>query len=462
MNSNKSQSGANQSLDTLLSITIASHSQMNIAKKWLALAVASLLAAGLFSMLLVMSRTPGVQSVIPWVDFFHVALVVHVDLSVLIWFLSMAACFWSLSNPLSGGMLDQLAWKVSVCGALILVTCPFFGVGDPLLNNYVPVLQHPVFYLALILFCAGVCLVAIVRFSKLPSWPRKEQDLLPFSIYLSAIPALLAFVVFFLSYMLIPSTYKGEYYFELLFWGGGHTLQFTHTLLLLVSWFWLASACGAINKLSIQRFSLLSILVILPVIWAPFIYLMDAIDSSEYRLNFTALMKYGGLACLPLGVWAVLQLFTMKPSTAFTRPLKAAFVSSIILFSAGGVIGFLIEGVNVVIPAHYHGSIVGVTLSFMGVAYLLLPKFGLGTADSKMAAIQPYVYGSGQLMHILGLAWSGGYGVQRKTAGAAQGLDRLPEILGMGMMGLGGLISTIGGLLFLIVMIKAWRARPQN
>ncbi|WP_231882681.1 hypothetical protein, partial [Oleiphilus sp. HI0061] len=67
----------------------------------------------------------------------------------------------------------------------------------------------------------------------------------------------------------------------------------------------------------------------------------------------------------------------------------------------------------------------------------------------------------GQLMHILGLAWSGGYGVQRKTAGAAQGLDRLPEIIGMGMMGLGGLISTIGGLLFLIVIIKAWRRRTE-
>jgi glucose dehydrogenase len=65
-------------------------------------------------------------------------------------------------------------------------------------------------------------------------------------------------------------------------------------------------------------------------------------------------------------------------------------------------------------------------------------------------------------MHILGLAWSGGYGVQRKTAGAAQGLDRLPEILGMGMMGLGGLISTIGGLLFLIVMIKAWQSRNRD
>jgi len=121
----------------------------------------------------------------------------------------------------------------------------------------------------------------------------------------------------------------------------------------------------------------------------------------------------------------------------------------------GGVIGFLIHGVNVVIPAHYHGSIVGVTLAFMGIAYYLLPKFGYKKPVWKMARLQPYIYAGGQLMHVLGLAWSGGYGVQRKTAGSAQGLDSLPEVIGMGMMGLGGLISIIGGVMFLLVMLKS-------
>jgi hypothetical protein len=76
-----------------------------------------------------------------------------------------------------------------------------------------------------------------------------------------------------------------------------------------------------------------------------------------------------------------------------------------------------------------------------------------------MATWQPYVYGSGQLLHIVGLAWSGGYGVQRKTAGVAQGLDGIGQTAGMGLMGLGGLISVIGGLLFLIVAWKSLRGR---
>ena len=449
-------------MNTIFSLSLHTEQQINIVRKWLGLAVASLLAAGIFSLLLVLSRTPGVQSIIPWIDFFHVALVVHVDLSVLIWFLSMAACFWCLSHPGSGGKLDQFAWTISVLGTLILVVCPFFGVGKPLLNNYVPVLQHPAFYIALGVFCSGIFLQAMSRVFKGVTFPFRAKDVLPFVIYLSIFPTLLAFVAVFISYIAIPDLYQGEYYFELLFWGGGHTLQFTHTLLLLVAWFCLAHACGAKNNISPRYFSLLAILVVLPVVWVPALYFIDEIDSAGYRLGFTALMTYGGLACLPLGLLAALNLFALQPARPETKPLKAAFISSIILFTAGGVIGFLIEGVNVVIPAHYHGSIVGVTLSFMGLAYLLLPKLGLGVVNSKMAVIQPYVYGGGQLMHMLGLAWSGGYGVQRKTAGAAQALDRLPEILGMGLMGLGGLISTIGGLLFLIVVVKAWRARKLN
>ena len=59
-------------------------------------------------------------------------------------------------------------------------------------------------------------------------------------------------------------------------------------------------------------------------------------------------------------------------------------------------------------------------------------------------------------MHILGLVWSGGYGVPRKAFGAGHVLENLPQIASMGLMGLGGAISIIGGVLFIIIMIKAF------
>ena len=313
----------------------------------------------------------------------------------------------------------------------------------------------------MIIFGLGIVFLLMGRLIQLPKAPTDGQSVLSFACYLAAIPALLSIIALVWSYVGIPVEYTGHSFFEVLFWGGGHTLQFTHTLFLLVAWLWLAQVCGAQFTQKPKLLAALCVLVILPAVLVPWIYFTTPVESAEHRLGFTKLMQYGGLACLPLGMIAVWQLLVMPKAEDYMKPMKAALICSFILFSAGGIIGFMIDGVNVVIPAHYHGSIVGVTLSFMGVAYLLLPKLGLAEPNIRLAKIQPYVYGGGQLMHILGLAWSGGYGVQRKTAGAAQGLDRLPEILGMGMMGLGGLISTIGGLLFLIVIIKAWREKDN-
>ena len=121
----------------------------------------------------------------------------------------------------------------------------------------------------------------------------------------------------------------------------------------------------------------------------------------------------------------------------------------------------MISGSNVKIPAHYHGCIVGITLAMMGVVYHLLPRLGFSAPRSRAAAWQPYIYGIGQLMHIIGLVWSGGYGVQRKVAGTDQVLRTTQETMGMGLMGLGGLIAIVGGIMFVVIVIRSLR-RPAS
>jgi cytochrome c oxidase subunit I len=132
----------------------------------------------------------------------------------------------------------------------------------------------------------------------------------------------------------------------------------------------------------------------------------------------------------------------------------------VLLFAAGGLIGVFITGSNVRIPAHYHGCIVGVTLALMGVVMRLLPALGYRAPQGRLATWQPWVYAIGQLLHIGGLVWSGGYGVQRKVAGAEQVLRTPAEIAGMGLMGLGGAIAIVGGLLFVVVVLRSMRAVP--
>jgi heme/copper-type cytochrome/quinol oxidase subunit 1 len=255
----------------------------------------------------------------------------------------------------------------------------------------------------------------------------------------------------------IPAEMGGQIYFEFLFWGGGHLIQFSYTGLMMICWVVLAQACGCKLDLTPRLTLVFLVFLSLPIIVVPFLYLAHDVTSPGHRIGFTELMKYGGLSCLPLGLAVTASLFNRDKETHAKRYLFAALLSSIILFACGGVLGFMISGLDIVIPAHYHGATVGVTIAFMGLTYYLLPILGFRSPSDSLAYWQPLLYGAGQLMHIIGLAWTGGYGVQRKTAGLAQGVDRLGEMAGMGLMGVGGLVSVIGGLLFLIVTFKAMR-----
>jgi hypothetical protein len=76
-----------------------------LALGWFALGIAALAASGILAVLLVLSRTPGLASLFPVANFFHAALVAHVDLSVLVWFLAFAGALW-LSTP----RLPPLGW----------------------------------------------------------------------------------------------------------------------------------------------------------------------------------------------------------------------------------------------------------------------------------------------------------------------------------------------------------------
>jgi heme/copper-type cytochrome/quinol oxidase subunit 1 len=243
-----------------------------------------------------------------------------------------------------------------------------------------------------------------------------------------------------------------------LFWGGGHALQFTWTLLMLVAWLWLAHACGARLRLSPRVTLLMFALALVSVFVTPYAYLAYPVTSVEHRNLLTWAMRLGGgTAIAPIALAVLLALSPLRRIAADTRPLRAALVWSMVLFVSGGLIGVFINGADVRIPAHYHGCIVGVTLALMGLAYHLLPQLGCAAPNSRLAALQPALYGTGQLMHITGLVWSGGYGVQRKVAGAEQVLRTGSEIAGMGLMGLGGMVAIAGGLLFVVLMVGAAR-----
>ena len=430
---------------------------------WLFLGLAALVIGGLLTILIVLSRTPFFQEIIPWLDFFRTALVVHVDLTVLVWFLAFAGVFWSYNSSNRCPHCGWIALFLACAGTLIITVSPFTGESYPLMNNYVPVLQSTVFFTGLALFGLGFSLLVLRTF--LASWSIDSQTsgeaALRFGLFVAVVASFFAIGALILSYIGIDGNFEGQAYYDRLFWGGGHIIQFSHTQLMLVAWLWLASVSGANLRLSPRVVLVLFVLGLAPVMMVPIIYLAFDVTSGGHLFWFIQLMKYGGaLAAVPIGLATALGIITrLRPTPGFELE-RNALLFSVLLFGVGGFIGFMIKGSNVTVPAHYHGSIVGVTLAFMGMTYHLLPHLGFRKVTARIARWQPGIYAGGQLMHIIGLAWSGGYGVQRKTAGAEQGLERFEQIAGMAIMGLGGLISIIGGIIFLVVVYLA--IRPKN
>lgn len=441
-------------------LTVAPGAQRQLARAWLWLALLALIGSGLFAVLLVLSRTPIINQYLPGVDFFRVALIVHVDLSVLVWFVAMAGLLWNLSGTSRGLAAGWGALWLCGAGAALMSLAAFVGQGDPIMANYIPVLERPLFKTALLIFAVGSG-VQVLRSLWVAHRVGRAPDgegALNFGLNAAAVSAAVALLAFGWSFATIPSMLPDKAYYEILFWGGGHALQFTWTLLMLVAWLWLASACGAKLLLSPRIALLMFVLALVSVFVTPYAYLAYPIESVEHRHLLTWAMRLGGgIAIVPVALAVLLALPSMRRLDAPSRILRSTLIWSIVLFAAGGVIGVFINGADVRIPAHYHGSIVGVTLALMGLAYHLLPQLGYAEASGRMATLQPGLYGAGQLMHITGLVWSGGYGVQRKVAGAEQVLRSSGEIAGMGLMGLGGLVAIVGGLLFVVVMIRAMR-----
>ena len=445
-------------LENQFTLPVADSNARGLTTGWLLLGLAALVIGGLYTILIVLSRTPFFQEIVPWTDFFHTALVIHVNLTVLVWFLAFAGVFWSYTDSDIGLRGGWLALILASLGTLIIVISPFTGESHPLMNNYVPVLQNTVFFVGLVVFGAGFCLLVMRScFTSFDSDNKTSGEAsLRFGLFVAVVASLFAVGALLLSYFGIDQGFTGLAYYDRLFWGSGHIIQFSHTQLMLVAWLWLASVSGARLRISPRVTLFLFLLGLQPVLAAPVIYLAFDVSSGDHLFWFIQLMKYGGaIAAVPIGLAIVLAIIERWRPTPGFEIERNALSFSVLLFGVGGSIGFMISGSNVTIPAHYHGSIVGITIAFMGITYHLLPQLGFRKVSGRIARWQPGIYGSGQLMHIIGLAWSGGYNVARKSTGAERGFE---QVAGMGLMGFGGLVSIIGGIMFLVLVYKSMKS----
>ena len=446
---------------------------------WLKNGVFALAIAGLYSVVLVVLRTPGLGQVFSDPMVFRTALVIHVNLSVLVWLLAITSAVWSVSKIKSG--FESAYAKAGFVGMLLMALSPLFPGSEPVMNNYVPMLENLVFIIGLSLFGVVILIfsvqIVVMSFIKQDAFSYGDR-IVVITKCTSALLFIGVWFCFILSYFGIDSLtnivpLEIDYYYEMLFWSGGHLLQFIYTQVMMFALLALAETWkgGRLNYTNVYE-----MLLALNFVLALFIFIGHFyydVSDGVFKEFFTLHMIYtGGLAPT---IFILALLFELLTARIKNVPpfVSAAFLASSLLFLSGGLIGAIISGVNVTIPAHYHGSIVGISVAFMGLTYLicfkaeikktLIHSDGLiarlydilenwqGNKSGKVVAWQIYVITFGQLLHVAGLALAGGYGVLRKTPGSDIPFSAK---MYMGMVGGGGLIAIIGGLMFVYICAK--------
>ena len=268
---------------------------------------------------------------------------------------------------------------------------------------------------------------------------------------------LLALVSFAVAGILLAR--RGDLMFsrELLFWGGGHLMQFVYAIVLLTNWRILARrSLGAravddgVFRVAVAIIGALAIAG--PIFYAAFEPFSDA-QHEAFRL-----LQFG--VALPTLLFAVPLLAGARALGPPARwpwrdPAFFTLATSLALFALGGVMGLLITGSDTRTPAHYHAVITAVSVSSAGMLLTFgLDELGLAPVSARATRVLIALYGGGQFVASIGMFVAGGYGAARKTPDGVGSLDAVAAA-GMAVHGIASIFTILGGAAFVVVAIRA-------
>lgn len=426
-----------------------------LAGGWLLLALLALALSTVCAVMLVAARVPLPEPLAASLLWFRSALVLHVSLAVIAWFLCCAAGLWTLAAGALAGPWRWAALALAAIGIAVMAAALFFGPSAPVLANYVPVLDSPVFLTGLGLLLCGVALSGVVSgvalagrltAGKLEAWR--------IGVALSIGAAAMAGAALLASLMTagLPVDAAG---YEVLAWGPGHVLQFVHVLLLMTVWIVLGERASGSTPAA--RHWLLGALWLaaMPLLAVPVIYLQYPVGGTGFRQAFTSLMSWGSWpAAAMLGIGLLWRL-ARGGRSVWSEQLP--LVLSVLLFLLGCGFGASIRGESTMVPAHYHGTVGAVTLAYMALGYQLLPAFGFASNQGRLVRWQPVIYGIGLIVLACALAWSGWLGVPRKTLHVDVIVQYPAYFAAMGLAGLGGLLAIAGAGLYVVNIVRSLR-----
>jgi cytochrome c oxidase subunit I len=438
------------------------------SRQWLKVGLFSLLLSGLFSLIIVMARTPGLAELINDPLFARKSLVLHVDLALVVWFYAfLAALYYSLVDRINP-QLFSIGIKLAIAGIFCMIIPVFIRDAEPILANYIPVLDHPLFFIGLITLGAGFVLTFLSATLQAPAIiERKKAEYFTssasYAIKSAGIVFIIAVLTMITSALVTPEVSTREMYFELSVWGGGHILQFANVLGMITVWLILLKKITGKDVVSPRLNRGLILFLVIPAAISP-VLLIQGTGSQIYYSGFTQLMRWFIFPVVMIYMFIGIRSIWLyhnnreQSNSLYLNLYFNGFLVSVLLTAIGFILGAMIRGSNTLIPAHYHASLGGITVAYMTMVFIMMKEYGytLKTAKKiRLMNIQPLLFGIGQAIFVVGFAYAGIMGMGRKMFGQDQSIHTLEAMVGLGLMSIGGLLAMIGGLLFIYIVVKS-------
>jgi len=463
-------------------------------------AAVSLLIAGVLGVLVALTRWPAVH-LLP-ADTFYMVLTAHGISALIFWiiFFEIAVLYFASSTLLRSRLAaPRWAWlgfALMVIGAITTLATISTGGSSVMMTSYAPMLAQPTFYLGLILFAVGALIGCFVFFGTLVIAKEEEtyQGSVPLVTFGAITAAIIAvFTIASGAIILIPTFLWSLGYighidalmYRVIWWALGHSSQQINVATHVAVWYLIAGVVFGARPMSekVSRSAYLLYILFLQFASAHHI-LVDPGISSEWKIFNTSYAMYlAVLASMVHGLTVPGAIEMAQRQKGYTKGMfewlrkapwgnpvfSGMFISLIGFGFLGGISGVVMgtEQINIIIhntiyvPGHFHATVVlGTTMAFMALTYLLIPVlFRRQMIFPGLAKWQPYIFGLGMATVSLFLMAAGTLGVARRHwdmgfAGNPLGFQYPgTAYMLMGIAGIGAMLAMVGGGIYLLVTV---------
>ena len=468
------------------------HTERRLAGAYLAVAIVALFGGttlGLFQALehAGVNLYPALQ---PVLRSYYQGLTLHGVLNVLVWTTFFICGFLplvtgrALQRPLAS---PALAWATFwlMLGGLVLAAVPLLGNAATVMFTFYPPLKaHWAFYVGLTLVVVGTWLVTLNLAVTLAQWRARHpgartplpafMSMATFAMWTIASLGLAAeMLVLLIPWSLGWVSGTDALLARVLFWFTGHPIVYFWLLPAYVSWYTLVprQAGGKLFSDPLARTSFILFLVLSTPLGFHHQYTDPGIHQGwklvhaflTFAVFFPSLLTFFNVtaslesAARARGGRGWVSWFGHLP---WGDPSVAAQVLAMIMFTFGGIGGLINASYNLDlivhntawIPGHLHLTVgTGVTLTYMGITYWLVPYLsGRALWSRRLALVQAWSWFGGMTLFSHAQHNLGVLGAPRRTMLGAAPYLRSEWALALRMVGIGGTIVFLSALCYFL------------